>query len=330
MTARVAAFTLLALLAFAGNSLLARAALAPGPATGAAATAGAADAPAIGPLAFTALRLAAGAAALGVLVAAGGRRRAAGGGAGVGDAIGAAGPTAGSAGTAAAHRPPTPRARTAALLPALALVAYALPFSLAYVALGAATGALLLFGSVQLTMGAAGFLRGERLDARARVGWAAAALGLAVLLLPGARAPEPWAAAAMIVAGVAWGVYSLAGRGERAPIAATARNFAWSVPLALALAAWPGAWAGASGAGVALALASGALTSGLGYAAWYVAVPALTRSAAAVVQLAVPLVAALGGVVLLGEALDARLAVAAALVLGGIAAAVLPRPALRA
>lgn len=284
---RVVAFTVLALLAFAGNSLLARAALGPG----------AAGAPAIGALAFTALRLGAGALTL-VLVA---------------------GPRSlGRLGTG------TGRGRAAGAV--VALVVYALPFSLAYLDLGAATGALLLFGTVQLTMGAVGYRRGERLDLRARWGWTVAAAGLAVLLLPGVRAPDPWAAAAMIVAGVAWAAYSLAGRGERAALASTARNFAWALPVAAVLAAWPGAWTGATGGGVALAVASGALASGLGYAVWYVALPSLSRSTAAVVQLAVPVVAALGGVALLGEALDGRLVVAGVLVLGGIAAVVAPRP----
>lgn len=282
---RVAAFTGLALLAFAGNSLLARAALAPG----------VDGEPAIGALAFTALRLGAGAVALALLVGP--------------HHLGRAGPGRGRAATAA-----------------VALVAYALPFSLAYVELGAATGALLLFGTVQLTMGAVGYARGERLDVRARSGWLVAVAGLAVLLVPGARTPEPWASAAMIVAGIAWAVYSLAGRGERAALPANARNFVWALPVAAVLAAWPGAWDGASGLGLALAIASGALASGLGYAAWYVALPSLSRSAAAVVQLAVPVVAAVGGVALLGEVLDGRLIAAGVLVLGGIAAVVAPRP----
>jgi drug/metabolite transporter (DMT)-like permease len=283
---RVLLFTAVALLAFAGNSLLARAALAPG----------AGGEPAIGAVAFTALRLAAGALVLVVL----------------------AGPrTLGPSGTAIG--------RGRAAFAAIALVLYALPFSVAYLDLGAATGALLLFGTVQVSMGAVGHARGERLDGRARMGWAVALLGLGVLLLPGVRAPEPWAAAAMIVAGVAWAAYSLAGRGERAALAATARNFVWTLPVAAVLAAWPGAWSGATVAGAGLAITSGAVTSGLGYAAWYVALPSLSRSAAAVVQLAVPVVAALGAVALLGEALDGRLLVAGVLVLGGIAAVVAPR-----
>ena len=288
---RVIAFTVLALLAFAGNSLLARAALAPG----------AVGEPAIGAVAFTALRLGAGALVLVLL-----------------------------AGIRSLGRAGTGTGRGRAVAAVFALVAYALPFSLAYLELGAATGALLLFGTVQLTMGAVGYVRGERLDGRARWGWTVATVGLAVLLLPGVRAPDPWAAAAMVVAGVAWAAYSLAGRGERAALASNARNFAWALPVAAALAAWPGAWTGATGAGIALAIASGALTSGLGYAAWYVALPSLSRSAAAVVQLAVPVLAAVGGVALLGEALDGRLVMAGVLVLGGIAAVVAPRAAVKA
>lgn len=282
---RALALTLLALAAFAANSLLARAAIGPG----------ADGAPSIGAVAFTALRLAAGAF---VLAPWWWPRRA---------------------------RPAGPSAPGPVSLGALALLAYALPFSLAYVGMGAATGALLLFGSVQLTMIGAGLRAGERLGAARLVGLAAAALGLVVLLAPGLRAPPAWAALAMVVAGVAWGAYSLIGRRTRDPIRATARNFAGTLPAAALLALWPGAWAGTTATGVVLAVVSGALTSGLGYLVWYLALPALSRTAAATVQLAVPLVAALGAVLLLGEPLDARLALAAALVLGGIAAVVLPR-----
>jgi drug/metabolite transporter (DMT)-like permease len=287
---RVLAFTLLALVAFAANSLLARAAIGPG----------ADGSSAIGPVAFTALRLAAGALVLWPWWRPGRR-----------------------GGRGRPQRERVPARRIAA--GATALVAYALPFSLAYVALGAATGALLLFGAVQLTMIGAGLRAGERLGPVRVAGLIAAFVGLVVLLAPGLSAPPPLAAATMLLAGVAWGAYSLIGRGEARPIAATARNFAWSLPAAAALAAWPGAWAGASAAGVALALTSGALTSGLGYVAWYLALPSLSRTVAATVQLAVPLVAALGALALLGEAIDLRFALASALVLGGIAAVVLTR-----
>jgi len=287
---RALAFTLLALLAFAANSLLARAAIGPG----------ADGASAIGPVAFTALRLAAGALVLWPWWRPG--RRA--------DPVG----------------PPRARVRARRIVAgAAALVAYALPFSLAYVALGAATGALLLFGAVQLTMIGAGLRAGERLGPLRIAGLVTAFVGLVVLLAPGLSAPPPLAAATMLLAGVAWGAYSLIGRGEARPIAATARNFAWSLPAAAALAAWPGAWAGVSPAGIGLAIVSGALTSGLGYVAWYLALPSLSRTVAATVQLSVPLVAALGAVALLGEAIDGRFAVASVLVLGGIAAVVLTR-----
>jgi drug/metabolite transporter (DMT)-like permease len=291
---RALGFTLLALVAFAANSLLARAAIGPG----------VDGSSAIGPVAFTALRLAAGALVLWPWWRPGRR----------GDP---------APSPAASGDPRVPARRTAA--GATALVAYALPFSLAYVALGAATGALLLFGAVQLTMIGAGLRAGERLGPRRVAGLVAAFVGLVVLLAPGLSAPPPLAAATMLVAGVAWGAYSLIGRAEARPIAATARNFAWALPAAAALAAWPGAWAGASAAGVALALASGALTSGLGYVAWYLALPSLTRTVAATVQLSVPLVAALGALALLGETIDVRFAVASVLVLGGIAAVVLTR-----
>ncbi|MDF1524102.1 MAG: EamA family transporter, partial [Trueperaceae bacterium] len=282
---RVAGFTVLALLAFAGNSLLARAAIGPAADGGVA----------IDPVGFTALRLAAGAVVLALLV----------------------GPRA-----LALPAPGPERRRT--LWAVVALVAYALPFSVAYVELGAAAGALLLFGAVQVTMGAVGLAAGERPGARGLLGWGSALAGLVVLLLPGAQAPDPLAATIMAVAGVAWGAYTLLGRAGAAPLTATARAFVWALPAALGLAAWPGAWTGATPAGIGLAVASGALASGLGYAVWYVALPALTRTVAAVVQLAVPLVAAVAAVVWLGEGIGWRFAVASLLVLGGIAAVVVP------
>jgi len=220
----------------------------------------------------------------------------------------------------------------------LLLTAYALPFALAYVGLGAAVGALLLFGAVQATMLVAGRLAGERLGIRGALALAGALGGIALLVLPGAAAalgasapaaPAPVAAGGsigvpvlaallMLAAGVAWGAYSLLGRGASDPVAATAQAFGWSLPAALVMAAWPGAWDGVRPVGVALALTSGALTSGLGYLLWYRALPGLTRTSASVVQLLVPVVAAFGAVAFLGESITLRLALAAALVLGGV------------
>ncbi len=210
----------------------------------------------------------------------------------------------------------------------LALAAYAAAFSLAYVSLPAGTGALLLFGTVQLTMFAAALRRGERLSPLGAAGVVAAAAGVVVLVLPGVRAPDPAGAALMIAAGVAWGAYSLLGRGNRAPVLATAQNFVFAAPLVAAAAAL-GPEATWSLRGAALAIASGTLTSGLGYVVWYAALPGLSATRAAVVQLAVPALAAAGGAVTLGERLDERLLLAGALTIGGIAAA-LGAPARRA
>lgn len=267
--------TAVAMLAFAANSLLCRIALRQG---------------SIDPASFGAIRLAAGAAALLLVM----RLRS------------------------------RPRTAKAGDWPAAAMLfLYVACFSFAYLRLAAGSGALILFGMVQLTMFAAGLAAGERFKARGWLGLALAAGGLVLLLLPGVAAPSLAGAALMAVAGVAWGVYSLRGRqsGKKRtdPLAATAGNFVRATPLGIAL--WL-AWAarGHVGArGVALALASGALTSGLGYVVWYAALPRLKALQAASVQLSVPLIAALGGVLLLDEAFTARLALAALAILGGIA-----------
>jgi drug/metabolite transporter (DMT)-like permease len=202
--------------------------------------------------------------------------------------------------------------------PALALFVYATGFSLAYLALEAGAGALILFATVQVSMIGLGLLGGDRPGAVEWAGLALALAGLGWLLAPGLHAPPLWAAALMGLAGAAWGVYSLLGRAERDPLAATARNFLFTVPLALALFAAGPDWAGAQTKGIMLAMASGALTSGLGYVIWYAALRGLTPMSASIVQLAVPAVAAAGGVLLLGEALTLRLLIATALILGGI------------
>jgi len=214
------------------------------------------------------------------------------------------------------------RARTAAPADwraAAMLFAYVAAFSFAYLTLPAGTGALILFGAVQLTMFAVGLARGERFAPRGWAGLALALAGFVVLVLPGVAAPPLAGAALMAVAGAAWGAYSLRGRGVPDPLAATASNFLRAAPLALALGLTFAARAHADTAGVLLAIASGALTSGLGYVIWYAALRGLSALQAASVQLSVPVIAAVGGTLWLDEAFTARLTVAVVAILGGIA-----------
>lgn len=199
------------------------------------------------------------------------------------------------------------------------LFAYAICFSFAYRDLTAATGALLLFGAVQLTMMGAGLLSGERLIGLRLAGVLVAVAGLVWLLLPGLSAPPYLAAALMLAAGIAWGVYSLLGRGAGDPTAATGGNFVRAVPFAAIASLVAASQASPDPAGVLYAVLSGAVTSGLGYVLWYAALPALTATSAATIQLCVPAIAALGGAVLLAEPVTARLLLASAAILGGIA-----------
>jgi drug/metabolite transporter (DMT)-like permease len=215
---------------------------------------------------------------------------------------------------------------------ALALFAYALAFSLAYVALEAATGALLLFAAVQVTMIGTGWVQGERLGARRWTGMAVAVAGLVLLLGPGWSRPSLAGSACMIVAGISWGIYSLRGRGAADPVASTAGNFlraSAAGALALAVAALGAQAPRLSSAGALLAAASGAITSGLGYVVWYAALRRLTATTAGVAQLAVPAVAALGGVVFLGERPTLAPIACSAAILAGVALAALPEGALR-
>ncbi len=202
----------------------------------------------------------------------------------------------------------------------LALFAYAAGFSIAYLAVGAATGALLLFGAVQATMIGLGLWQGERLSPAQWAGFVLALLGLAGLLLPGAAAPPVLPAAWMLAAGVAWGLYSLWGRGSVDPVADTAGNFVRALPFAAAFVLVEAGALRVDALGLACAVASGALASGLGYVLWYRVLPRLGALRAASLQLAVPALAALGGVALLGEVLDGARLVAGLVVLGGIAA----------
>ncbi len=208
---------------------------------------------------------------------------------------------------------------------ALALFAYATGFSLAYVSLNTASGALILFGAVQVTMIVASVRSGERPRPAQWAGLVMAVSGLLYLLLPGAAAPSLGGGLLMTSAGVAWGIYTLRGRGVPNPLAVTASSFLRAVVPTLLVAGLLWSSMHVSARGLALAGLSGAVTSGLGYVVWYQALRGHSATTAAVVQLAVPLLAAAGGVVLLGEAPSVRLAVAGVLTLGGIALTLVTR-----
>jgi drug/metabolite transporter (DMT)-like permease len=208
---------------------------------------------------------------------------------------------------------------------AAALALYAAPFSLAYVALPTGTGALILFGIVQLTMIGSGMINGIRPTPLEWTGLALAFGGLVLLVLPGIETPDPVSALLMAIAGVAWGLYSLRGRGVANPIAATADNFLRSVPMAavVMLAMLP--WAHATPTGVLLACGSGAIASGVGYSIWYLALRSLTPTRAAIVQLSVPVLTAIAGVIILSEVATSRLVIAGGAIVGGIGVAILGR-----
>ncbi len=277
--ARVLVLTALTMIAFAGNSLLCRAAL------------GHAH---IDAASFTAIRLISGALVLWLIV----------------------------------QIRPGARSGKGSWRSACALFIYAAGFSYAYLSLSAATGALLLFGAVQATMIGYGMWTGERLRRLQLAGLILAFAGLLGLLLPGVTAPPPLGSLLMLGAGVAWGIYSLCGRGAGDSIAVTAGNFLRTVPIAIVLSALTYAYKGIAvdADGFGYAVASGALASGLGYALWYTVLPALKATRAASVQLSVPVIAALGGVLLLGEHLSLRLVLASVAILGGIALVVLENP----
>ena len=199
-----------------------------------------------------------------------------------------------------------------------ALFCYMVCFSFAYLSLTAGTGALLLFGAVQLTMFIAAIRGGERFAPVSWAGLVAAFAGLVYLVAPGVAAPDPTGAVLMVTAGIAWGAYSLIGRSASRPLLATTANFLYSVPPAVVLSLVFMGGAAVSTTGALLAVASGALASGVGYAIWYAALPGLTAGRAATVQLSVPVIAAIGGVLLLSEQITLRLVVASSLTIGGI------------
>ena len=214
-------------------------------------------------------------------------------------------------------------------LSALALFVYAAAFSSAYNSLAAGTGALLLFGAVQATMILWGLRKGEQLHARQVLGLTLAAGGLVLLVFPGLASPSLGGSTLMLAAGVAWGIYSLRGKGEKSPASATTGNFLRAVPFAAALIILCFPWARVDRAGVVYAILSGAIASGVGYVIWYSVLPGLKAASAATVQLSVPVLAATGGILLLGEPLSLRFVLASIAVLGGIALVVIksgPRP----
>jgi drug/metabolite transporter (DMT)-like permease len=273
---RVFLFTALAMISFAGNSLLCRVAL---------------KQTQIDAATFTLIRIVSGALCLGIIVQ---------------------------------IRKGTSR-NAGSWLSAVALFGYAALFSFAYLRLTAGTGALLLFGAVQATMIFWALRKGERLDVKQLTGLLLALAGLVALVFPGLTAPPLGAALLMLGAGIAWGVYSLRGKGGGDPLRSTAGNFLRAVPLAVllslvALRSW-----NFDCAGIGYAVASGALASGIGYAIWYTALPALKASGAATVQLSVPVLAAAGGIALLGEPITLRFALASVAVLGGIALVLVER-----
>jgi len=215
-------------------------------------------------------------------------------------------------------------------LSALALFVYAAGFSFAYVSMTAATGALILFGAVQASMIGFGVLAGERLRALQIAGFVLALAGLVTLMLPGLATPSLAAALCMLAAGVSWGVYTL--RGKRlqslkagSPVRVTAGNFLRAAPMAVILSLVMLNHLSLDGEGVAFAVLSGALASGVGYAIWYQALPALKATHAATIQLSVPVIAAMGGVAFLGETITVPMLLASGAILGGIALVILDK-----
>jgi len=273
---RVAALTILALTAFAANSVLGRVALGEGT---------------IDAASFSALRLLSGALTLRLLVTLRPRRA-----------------TLGGSWSSATY-----------------LFFYAVPFSFAYESLATGTGALILFGAVQATMLVAAVLSGERPGWLQWLGLFTALGGLVYLVLPGVSAPDPLGSALMTIAGISWGFYSLRGRTATDPLGETAGNFTRSLPMVALVSAASLSDMRVEAAGAMLAVASGALASGVGYAIWYAALRDLTASVAATVQLSVPVIAAVGGVIFMSEAVTLRLAIASGLILGGVALALLSR-----
>ena len=272
---RTAVLTALALLAFAGNSVLCRLALNSGE---------------IDAASFTSFRLFSGAVFLLILVAIKTRK--------------------------------VIDVKSGSWLSALFLFLYAIAFSYAYISLDTGTGALILFGAVQITMIVSGLIKGNMLSIVEWIGLALAFTGLCILLLPGASSPSLVGFFLMAISGIAWGFYTLAGRGSKSPLIDTTNNFLRTIPLVLLIMFFTIADMEISNRGVVLAVASGALASGLGYAIWYTALAGLTVTKAAVAQLSVPIIAAFGGVIFSSETINTGLIVSSVFILGGIATVV--------
>lgn len=209
----------------------------------------------------------------------------------------------------------------------LSLLVYLFGFSLAYLALPSGVGALLLFGMVQITMFAGALMRGDAIPAPRWIGTAVAFAGLCWMLWPQPDVETPFVAMGfMLLAGVGWGIYSLVGQGAVDAMQSTAMNFLLAVPVGLlALVLLPVNWSGITPYGTGLAILSGAITSGLGYTLWYAVVPDLGATRAAVAQLTVPVIATLGGVLLLSETVTLQFAISTMLVLGGVGLAILKK-----
>ena len=270
-----AALTVLALIAFAGNSVFCRLALA---------------GPIIDPASYTAVRLITGAVTLWIIAAF--RRK---------ESFGKSG---------------------GSWISASMLFLYAVTFSFAYISLSAGTGALILFAAVQITMIAVGLSTGERPEILEWLGLFIAISGLIYLVSPGTTAPSILGSVLMATAGIAWGIYSLRGRGASDPVGVTTDNFLRTVPLAIGVVLLWLPTLTITPMGFLWAALSGSITSGVGYVLWYAALPRLTATRAATVQLAVPVLAALAGVFVLSEAISLRLVISAVVILGGVGLAV--------
>lgn len=268
---RVTALTTLALIAFAGNSVLCRFALKDG---------------SIDAASFSTVRLISGAIALLLILYSSNR--------------GSQSPSFGS------------------WMSAAMLFLYAVCFSFAYISLDTGVGALILFGMVQATMVAGALWAGDRPSLPEWFGWLLAVLGFVYLVSPGITAPSPVGTVLMAIAGIGWGVYSLRGRHEPFALAGTTYNFVRSVPLVIVVSLFSLKVVHLSSSGIVLAMLSGAITSGVGYAIWYTALRSISSMQAAMVQLSVPVLAAAGGVLFLAESVSLRLIVSSLLILGGI------------